>query len=347
MADEIQPTLKFGEAAFGQIRANDLSAVPRHYEFWYIYSAGYNLDFNKAVNERLAKNSKLNADDIAQLYNRFLTAVHVTEKIEEVSDSLSSEITKVIAQIKDLSSNNSQYSDNLQGITEKLDDHTTITDLKELVSVLASETKSIISANRELEAQIDSSQRQVAELREEFEVIRTQTLTDELTTLSNRRHFEQTLRNLVNESNQTGMGFALIMTDIDHFKKFNDTYGHQTGDQVLRLVGVAVRQNVKGDDIAFRYGGEEFAVLLPRASLAQAFMVAENIRKSVMSKELVKRSTGENLGRITISSGVAQFKPGDTMISIVERADECLYTAKASGRNQVRTEDSEVVSSVA
>jgi diguanylate cyclase len=134
------------------------------------------------------------------------------------------------------------------------------------------------------------------------------------------------------------------MTDIDHFKKFNDSFGHQTGDQVLRLVALAVKQNVKGQDIACRYGGEEFGVILPRTNLRQAVVVADHIRQSVMSKELVKRSTGENLGRITISIGVSCWRRGDNQQSIIERADASLYAAKRGGRNLVRCESDDDVS---
>jgi diguanylate cyclase len=128
------------------------------------------------------------------------------------------------------------------------------------------------------------------------------------------------------------------MTDIDRFKAFNDTYGHLTGDQVLRLAAMCVRQNVKGQDIAARYGGEEFAVILPRTTLGQALTVADQIRRGVMSKELMKRSTNENLGRITVSIGVAAYRPGDTGQTLIERADACLYAAKRTGRNKVMCE---------
>jgi diguanylate cyclase len=125
------------------------------------------------------------------------------------------------------------------------------------------------------------------------------------------------------------------MTDIDHFKAFNDTWGHLTGDQVLRLVAISVKQNVKGQDIAARYGGEEFAVILPNTVLRSALTVADHIRRAVMSKELMKRSTGQNLGRVTISLGVATLHNGDTAQSLIARADACLYAAKRNGRNRV------------
>lgn len=334
----MQRTWEFGEAAFKKLKENRLSAVPRNFEFWYTYCAGYNIEFNKAVNAVTKEKGVLNQGDLSKLYSKYLSTVSLTDKMEEASTSLSLEISKVIEQINQYRSRNTSYTDNLQEATQQLIQSEDTEDLAKLVGFLMKETQTIIDANDHLEAQINASQRQVDDLRGEFEAIRTQTLTDDLTSLANRRYFEQSLKSLINQASQTGVCFGLILTDIDHFKKFNDTFGHQTGDQVLRLVAVAIRQNAKGDDIAFRYGGEEFAVLLPRATLEQAQRVAEKARQSVMSKELVKRSTGENLGRITISSGVALFQDGDNVSSLVERADSCLYEAKRRGRNQVFTE---------
>jgi diguanylate cyclase len=125
------------------------------------------------------------------------------------------------------------------------------------------------------------------------------------------------------------------MTDIDHFKSFNDTWGHLTGDQVLRLVAMSMKQNVKGQDTAARYGGEEFAVVLPNTVLRSAVTVGDHIRRAVMAKELMKRSTGQNLGRVTVSVGVATVRNGDNVQSLISRADGCLYAAKRNGRNRV------------
>ena len=128
------------------------------------------------------------------------------------------------------------------------------------------------------------------------------------------------------------------MCDIDHFKLFNDTWGHQTGDQVLRLVGHCLSENVKGRDTAARYGGEEFVVILRQTGLDSAVSLANQIRANVESKKLVKRSTGDILGTITISIGVAQLHPGESPSSLIERADTCLYAAKNAGRNRVMSE---------
>ena len=135
-----------------------------------------------------------------------------------------------------------------------------------------------------------------------------------------------------------GTPLCLMLLDIDYFKNFNDTYGHQTGDQVLRLVAMTLKSNIKGKDLAARYGGEEFVAVLPSTDLDGAVIVAENIRKAIQAKELLKRSTNEKLGRITASFGVAAFTPQDNAMSLIERADRCLYAAKRAGRNRVVSE---------
>ena len=127
------------------------------------------------------------------------------------------------------------------------------------------------------------------------------------------------------------------MIDVDFFKKFNDEYGHQIGDMVLRLVARTIAECVRGRDFVARYGGEEFVVLLPRTGLEGAFAVAENIRNTVASKRLARKSTGESLGMVTLSFAVAQFKPGETLEDFVTRADTGLYKAKKRGRNRVES----------
>jgi diguanylate cyclase len=200
--------------------------------------------------------------------------------------------------------------------------------------------------NLALEERLSASKQEINQLQENLEVVRTESLTDPLTTLANRKYFDDALVKAIAAASAKGEPLALLMTDVDHFKRFNDTYGHLTGDHVLRLVAMSVRQNVKHQDIAARYGGEEFVVVLPNTILQVAATLGEYIRTAVMTKELKKRSTGENLGRITVSIGVAALRPGETPQALIERADSCLYAAKRSGRNRVISEaDAEAAAS--
>jgi diguanylate cyclase len=128
------------------------------------------------------------------------------------------------------------------------------------------------------------------------------------------------------------------MTDIDRFKNFNDSYGHLTGDQVLRLVATSVKNNVKGQDTAARYSGEEFTIILPNTVVHSTITIADHIRRAVMTKELMKRSAGEGLGRVTISIEVATLRKNDNPQTLIERTDSYLYAAKRPGRNRVMCE---------
>lgn len=193
-------------------------------------------------------------------------------------------------------------------------------------------------SNKQLEERLNASKQEINALQESLEAVRTESLTDPLTLLANRKFFDITLEKVTKETISKNEPLSLMLTDIDHFKTFNDTFGHLTGDQLLRLVATSVKQNVKGQDTAARYGGEEFAIVLPNTVLRAATIVADHIRRAEMTKELMKRSTGEHLGRITISIGVAALRKGDTGQSLIERADACLYAAKRHRRNRVVSE---------
>jgi diguanylate cyclase len=208
-------------------------------------------------------------------------------------------------------------------------------ELKELLADVVSDTNNMIAQNHKLEAQLDQSSQIMDELQRNLETVRREALTDGLTGLSNRKAFDAELSRIAEESVASGQPFTLLMLDIDHFKSFNDNYGHLVGDQVLRLVARTMTDGVKGRDVAARYGGEEFAIILPDTMLNAGVVVGNALRKAVATKDVINRSSGEKLARITMSVGVAEFAPGEDLHDLIERADAALYTAKHNGRNQV------------
>ncbi|SDW09904.1 diguanylate cyclase with PAS/PAC sensor [Pseudomonas syringae] len=152
---------------------------------------------------------------------------------------------------------------------------------------------------------------------------------DPLTGLDNRRAAEHTLERLINTTRVSGRPFSLIICDIDHFKQVNDRYGHPAGDSVLKSVADILKHQVRMFDVAARWGGEEFLVLVADSSLNQAAELAERLRKGVASLELTET------GSITMSLGVAELESGETAASLIQRADKALYQAKRLGRNRV------------
>jgi diguanylate cyclase len=332
--NEHERTLAFAEIAFGQIKALRQPAYPRNYEIWYTYATGYNAALNQNINEALARKGTLSAADIDQIYDAHLSATRLTDRIDNVGAKVVDEIDQIMAMIDAASGTAANYGESLADVSQKLG-AADRDGLRTIIESLVVATKEMEKTNNALEARLKASKHEISQLQNNLEAVRNESLTDPLTTLSNRKFFDLAMEKAITDAAKTGEPLSLLMTDIDHFKKFNDTFGHLTGDQVLRLVAQALKQNVKGQDVAARYGGEEFAVVLPRTALAQAMTVGDHIRRAVMGKELMKRSTGEHLGRITISVGAALFRKDDTAQSFIGRADAGLYAAKRNGRNRV------------
>jgi diguanylate cyclase len=332
--DEHQRTMAFAEIALGQIKALRQPATPRNFEVWYSYATGYHPSLNETINEILTRSRTLTDADIDRIFDTYLSPTRLSERIDKVGDRVMDEIEQVMAMVDAAVGTANDCSESLAGVSLSLP-AADRDGLRGIVESLVQTAKDMENVNHNLEERLTASKREIHQLQENLEVVRNESLTDPLTSLANRKYFDQALSDAMSEAVSDNESMSLLMTDIDHFKTFNDTYGHLTGDQVLRLVALSVKQNVKGQDIAARYGGEEFAVILPNTVLRSAVTVADHIRRAVMSKELMKRSTGEHLGRVTISIGVATLRKGDSTQSLIDRADTCLYAAKRAGRNRV------------
>jgi diguanylate cyclase len=333
--DEHERTMAYAEIAFGQIKALRHAAAPRIYEVWYNYATGHNPSLNQKVNEALSSRGTLTDADIESIYTAFISPTRIVDELGSVNTKIIGEIDEVMALIDSAVGSATKHDANLDDVTKQLGRATDRDAVRGIIESLVQTTSAMKRDNQALEGRLKSSKQEITQLQQNLETVRNESLTDPLTTLANRKYFDEALAKTVADAAMSTEPMSLMLTDIDHFKSFNDTYGHLTGDQVLRLVAISVKQNVKGQDIAARYGGEEFAVVLPRTALREAITVADQIRRAVMGKELMKRSTGEHLGRVTLSIGVATHRRGDTVQSLIERADSCLYAAKRNGRNRV------------
>ncbi len=346
-ADEHERTMAFANIALGQIKALRQDATPRNYEVWYAYATGYHPSLNQKINEILGRSGNLTDAELEGVYDTYLSPTRLSERIGKVGSQVMGEIEQVMAMIDAAAGSANHYTESLADMSEKLGTSKDRDGLRTIVESLVQTAKDMEVSNHKLEERLSASKQEINELQVNLEVVRAESLTDPLTQLANRKFFDTTLEQAIAEANAKNEPLSLMMTDIDHFKKFNDSFGHLTGDQVLRLVAMSVKQNVKGQDTAARYGGEEFAIVLPNTVLRSAIVVGDHIRRAVMTKELMKRSTGEHLGRVTVSIGVATMHKADNAQSLIERTDACLYAAKRHGRNRVMCEtDPEVTVNV-
>lgn len=331
----IEKASKFSLGALERMQKEGLMPTPENYELWYVYHSGSNPDVTRAIDILEASGQKITDEQCQELYHQFLGENVETEQVRKAGNQIKETIKDVNKIVSDVQDTTSKYNAELSEVTGQLSSDLDKDQLEGILNEVKESTQGIIANNQTLEEQLAKSSNAMEQMQRDLEIIRREALTDSLTGLANRKAFDAEIVRVATESQEEGQSFALIMMDIDHFKSFNDNFGHQVGDQVLRLVAKTLTDGVKGKDIAARYGGEEFAIILPDTNLQAGMIVGDALRRAVANKDVVNRNTGDKLGRITLSGGVAQYMAGENIEDLIARADAALYSAKNAGRNQI------------
>jgi diguanylate cyclase len=326
------------ERVMGAMKAHCSPACPRAFEVWYAHLNGELPGLSHDLRSIIARHGMVDAADIDTLYETHISNSRFVPQSERSSLGVLSEIDGVMTMIDSALGSSVRYDASLKALSDDLKGTADRSRIREIVELLVVSTREAVASNQLLEKRLGEGRGEIQLLREALEATRADALTDALTGLANRRHFEEMLQKSIDQTTINREPFCLVMCDIDFFKRFNDQHGHLTGDQVLRLVAKTMQQKLKTTAIPCRYGGEEFAVILPSADIVAGRICAETIRQALLTRELVIRSTGETIGRVTISLGVATYRRGDTISSLIERADSCLFQAKRQGRNRTVTE---------
>lgn len=309
--------------------------TPEVFEVWFIYCAGSNADITRAIDILKSSGQAITAEQCAELHERFLSESNQGEKVRQAGDQINNTIKDMSGMVQDAKTATTNYNKSLESAKQKISKGQSSEELRAVLDGIMSDTDDVLNRNKKLEEELAKSSQMMQDLQKDLEAVRKEALTDSLTGLANRKSFDSEITRLVVDGAEDDVTFSLIMMDIDHFKAFNDNYGHQVGDQVLRLVALTLVEGIKGRDLACRYGGEEFALLLPDTTMKQALHVGDFLRKAVAGKDIVNRASGEKLGKITMSGGVAEVVPGESVDDLIARADAALYTAKHNGRNQM------------
>ena len=325
---------EYASEALERIHSEGLSPVPQNFELWYVYYASCDPEVVRAIDVLIANQQAITDDRCEELHQRFLVE-HRMEHLHQAGDQIQETIQGVKRSVSEIKEATHEYSEVLQDAAGSLGADADPEQVRGKLKSVLDNTQNFIEHNQKLEEELERSTVVMQELQRDLELVKQQALTDGLTNLANRKAFDAEILRIAEEAQREEQTFCLILMDIDHFKAFNDNYGHQVGDQVLRLVAQTLIDGVKGRDVAARYGGEEFAILLPQTTLQGAIKVADSLRTVVQGKELVNRNSGDTLGRVTLSAGVSEYTPAEEIENLIERADSALYTAKHNGRNQV------------
>ena len=325
----------FAEKALQVMDQHAVAAVPRNYQVWFAYVSGANQALSRAIDDLIRCNATFTPDLIHELYRTYCIEAEVNALACESGHKLQVLMQEIDEELSDFGRSSADYSAQLVDASGELLQCQTQDDLRTLIKNVMAHTQVIVQKNQNMANQLEKSSDEISALRQDLERVEVEANTDALTGLANRKHFDQRLALDAATATEEDLPLCLLLTDIDHFKKFNDTYGHRVGDEVLKLVGRCLKDNLKGKDLPARYGGEEFCVLLPTTTMTDAEKLAENIRAALASREIKNKKTGESFGKVTLSIGVAQFRPGETLDDFVRRADQALYKAKSMGRNRV------------
>jgi diguanylate cyclase len=330
-SDSAEKSAEFLRLALPLMAKQDAAMHPVSYAVWYDYVAGRNAVLTACLNELLMADRVLDEKATYEIYQK-----HVAEFNEEQARQIGAGFQQVMA---DVSASAAQTGDKAGRFGDALgkwhDDIAAKAGRSQGVDAVLGLTRDMQGSIALLQTRLDASSSEIERLRRDVIKARAEARTDGLTGLTNRRGFEMAIGDCLAHRTSRDEGPSLLVADIDHFKNVNDSYGHQFGDKVLKAVAQILRDNVKGKDTAARYGGEEFVVLLPDTPPEGARRLAENIRAIVERCRIKRAADNGAVANITISIGIAGFRPGEAAHDLVARADAALYAAKGEGRNRV------------
>ena len=307
---------------------------PISYAVWYEHLAKINPALQSALDARLVDKTPLSEQETYELFTKFIVA-----RDADITERLEAQLLQVLANVREsagnLGNHAARYSESLTRHEERLQQQIDVPTLGELIATLVGETTRMRTSAHTLQEEMGATSAEVGRLREQLEKAQGEALVDALTELRNRRAFEQAMVQMLASAGEGSSPCSLLMLDIDHFKRVNDTYGHVFGDKVIRYVAQRISLSIKGRDVGARYGGEEFAILLPDTTAKGALVLAEQIRMTVARGKIHRGGAAESIAGVTVSIGVAESIPGDSAESLTARADEALYKSKQAGRNRV------------
>lgn len=311
---------------------------PINYAVWYEYVCGKNTALKLAIDALAEKGKLLSEEDIEALYMK-----HVSECDEQTMKRLHLDMRRLLNNLSGLAAQTndatSRFDDSLQAYEDRLGAEDVVeSTVVEIIGGLLDSARSMRRFVSTLQERLHDNKQEVEALRKKLKRVSEEAITDSLTGLCNRKGLFTAIEKAVSNEKQTKQGPCLMMIDVDHFKRVNDSYGHLLGDKVLQFVGKTLRQRIKGNDTAARYGGEEFCVLLPETALAGAQAVADDIRKVLERSRIKRLDNNQTIDGVTISIGVAQYRLGEPVEAFINRADGALYISKQEGRNRVTLE---------
>lgn len=311
-----------------------LPANPVNFAVFYGYAAGQGGGLVEDIDRTLAAGEPITGEMTQQLFLRYVLPWDAG-LLEQLRRDLHRLVDEALHCVTTVGADASRSREALAGHVRRMECETAPPSLAQLVTAIVEETRAIARAEEGLVEHLGATAGEIQGLRAELERVRQEASTDTLTGIPNRRAFDAALREAAQAARDGAGELCLALVDIDHFKRVNDAHGHLVGDRVLRLIAAQLKASMKGRDFVARYGGEEFAIVLPETPARGALAAAEGVRSTIERSRMKRADTGEPIGTITVSIGVARYRQGEAQDDFTRRCDEALYAAKREGRNRV------------
>ncbi len=341
VTESLEETARIVRLVLPLMTKNGIAITPKNYTTWYYYVSGKNKELQETIESIINEKKPFTKKTNEMLYQRFFVSKY-ENTLNEIRENLQETLLVIVGELAEVSGQTEKYESTALKSVDKLTENMSVRDIKAVLNEVIVATRDIRTSGEATQQRLKDTTETMKVLQEEFKQAKTELLIDFLTGVLNRKGFDETLTRTVRETSDL---LCLLIIDIDHFKKFNDVYGHIVGDEVLRFVAKNIQKLIRGNDYVARFGGEEFTVILTKTPLLGATTVAENIRASFAKLKLERKGKSEQLGTITVSIGTAQYRQGESTETLIKRADQALYFAKNAGRNRVATE-SEVANHV-
>ncbi len=329
-SDKFEQALTLAQETLNLLTKTRIPPIPPNYAVGYSFYDGTVREIHDVIEERLRSGHGLDENLMLALYERYILPDGY-ERFRSVRCDLERLLKTILKTLRTADGDNTEFMRVLDANIQALDGAQDAQALQSIAKTLLQAASEAQARNQALAGELRAAREDLKNAQSELDKHRRAALIDPLTGLYNRRALEDLLAELW----AAPTPLTMLVADIDHFKKINDTYGHQVGDVVIRQVADVLRKCIRGEDYAVRYGGEEFVVVLPDTDLAGGLQVAEHIRQRVSKLRLVRKHDNLAIDAFTLSVGVAARRAGDTHETLFKRADEALYLSKSGGRNRV------------
>ena len=333
-ADNAEEAAKIARTALPLANKFELPVNPINYAVLYEYVSGNNKQLREAADKEFKRREKITQELIEELYQLYL-APKDSEALEKMRKGIRNLMSKALKLLSTADSSETSYNQNLQKGIERLSENIGIDEIRVIIGNVIADTRKKLSSGKELRLRLKETNAELENLRDEVKATRNEVLIDPLTGSYNRKSFDKKIIEQCDLAEKLSNDLSLLMVDIDHLSRMNEKHGHRIGDEVLRYVAHLIKDVVRGGDTVSRYGEEEFTIILPDTSIKGAKHVANNICKRLGEKPLTRKSTGDSVGMVTVSIGVAQHKAKESIEDLVSRSENALFQAKDKGRNRV------------